>query len=54
MIFSQINVLNLNLYILMNHIQEKLNKMNTEVLIDLKVNRIYVFLMITKQMLFNS
>jgi len=44
MIFNQINVLNLNTYILADHIQDRLNKINMKVLIDLDVNQIYVFL----------
>jgi len=44
MIFSQINVLNLNAYILAGHIQGRLNKINVKVLIDLDVNQIYIFL----------
>jgi len=31
MIFSQINVLNLNLYILVDHIQDRLNEINVKV-----------------------
>jgi len=38
MIFNQINILNLNAYILAGYIQGRLNKINIEVLIDLNVN----------------
>jgi len=38
MIFSQINILNLNAYILADCIQGRLNKINMKVLIDLDVN----------------
>jgi len=38
MIFSQINVLNLNAYILADCIQDRLNEINMKVLIDLDVN----------------
>jgi len=44
MIFSQINILNLNAYILAGCIQDRLNKINVKVLVDLDVNQIYVFL----------
>ncbi len=37
-IFSQINTLNLNAYILADCIQDRLNKINVKVLIDLNVN----------------
>ncbi len=38
MIFSQINVLNLNAYIFADHIWDRLNKINMKVLVDLGVN----------------
>jgi len=38
MIFSQINILNSNAYILADCIQGRLNKINMKVLIDLDVN----------------
>jgi len=38
MIFSQINVLNLNAYILAGCIQDRLNKINMKVLVNLDVN----------------
>ncbi len=38
MIFNQINVLNLNTYILVDYIQDRLNKINVEVLINLNIN----------------
>ncbi len=37
-ISNQINILNSNAYILAGHIQDRLNKINVEVLIDLDVN----------------
>jgi len=37
-ISDQINILNSNAYILAGHIQDRLNKINVEVLIDLDVN----------------
>jgi len=37
-IFSQINILNLNAYILADCIQDRLNKINMKVLVDLDVN----------------
>jgi len=37
-IFSQINALNLNLYILADCIQDRSNKINVKVLIDLNIN----------------
>jgi len=37
-IFNQINVLNLNTYILADYIWGRLNKINMKVLIDLDVN----------------
>ncbi len=37
-IFSQINALNLNLYILTDCIQDRSNKINVKVLIDLNIN----------------
>jgi len=42
-IFSQINILNLNAYILADCIQDRLNKINMKVLVDLDVNQIYIF-----------
>lgn len=53
-IFDQINALNLNLYTFLSHIQNKLNKINVKVLIDLKVNQIYVSLMIMNQKLIDN
>jgi len=38
MIFSQINALNLNAYILAGCIQDRLNEINVKVLIDLDIN----------------
>ena len=37
-IFNQINALNLNLYILVDCIQDRLNKINMKILIDLDIN----------------
>ncbi len=37
-IFSQINILNLNAYILTDHIQDRLNKINVKVLVNLDIN----------------
>ncbi len=37
-IFSQINILNLNAYILTDYIQDRLNKINVKVLVNLDVN----------------
>jgi len=36
--FSQINILNLNAYILAGHIQGELNKINMKVLVDSDMN----------------
>ncbi len=38
MIFNQINALNLNTYILADYIQDRLNKINMKVLIDLNTD----------------
>ncbi len=53
-IFSQINILNSNAYILADCIQGRLNKINTEVLVDSGVNQIYVFSTVVNQMLIDS
>ncbi len=37
-IFNQINAFNLNLYILADCIQDRLNKINMKILIDLDIN----------------
>jgi len=44
MISDQINILNLNTYILADCIQNELNKINVKVLVDLDADQIYVFL----------
>ena len=43
---SQINFLNSNAYILAGHIQDRLNKINVKVLIDLDADWIYIFLIV--------
>ena len=54
MIFSQINILDLNAYIFAGCIQGELNKINMKVLVDSDVNQIYIFLTVVNQMLINS
>jgi len=51
---DQINVLDLNAYILTDCIQDRLNKVNMKVLVDLDADQIYVFLTVVNQMLINS